>query len=240
MSKHNRLDRMQRAVQLAGFHYIACLKARPSNADHKLTFGKSTYDFMAIAAADSQELHSEFQGWAATSVLRDLVENFSIFLMEVYRDAVASAPSKSYTETPDRFERMGVEDQLATLSANFSIDTAWTSRLTGYNRARNCLAHRAGIVAAKDATDGDELVVRWLTGKVTLTGAPAVQEIEAQGPMSHLIRGQHVEGGGATMEVLDRERRFKIGTSLHLMPDELLEICQTIHIAAAAFDGIGR
>src|SRR4051794_39020192 len=93
----SRLNKMHSAVQLAGFHYIACLKASPTNADHKLTFGKSTFDFMSIASADSQQLHVEFQGWAASSVLRDLVEHFSIFLMEVYRDTVTVNTQASYT-----------------------------------------------------------------------------------------------------------------------------------------------
>lgn len=239
MGEPTRLDRFHTAVQLAGFHYIACLKAQPTKADHELTFGKSTYVFMSIAGQDDQYLHWEFQNWAATSVLRDLLEHFSVFLMEVYRDAVAANASHPFSRTVDDFERAGIETQLAMMSDNFSISPDWVSRLTGFNRARNSLAHRGGVVGAKDLTHGGELVLRWLTSSAVVNDGPITPTVEAQGPMSHLIRGQHISGEkAATMSVLDRERRFKVGEHLRLLPDELLEISQTFHIAAAALNAV--
>lgn len=239
MGEPSRLDRFHTAVQLAGFHYIACLKARPTKADHELTFGKSTYVFMSIASQEDRYLHWEFQNWAATSVLRDLLEHFSVFLMEVYKDAATANPNHPFTRTVDQFERVGIEAQLATLIDSFSISSDWVSRLTGFNRARNCLAHRNGLVGAKDLTNDVELVVRWLTSSAVVNDGPITPLVEAQGPMSHLIRGQHISGEKAvTISVLDRERRFKEGEQLRLLPDELLEICQTFHLAAVALNAV--
>jgi len=227
---------MHSAVQLAGFHYIACLKAVPTSADHSLAFGNSTYSFLSIATADSGVLRAEFQRWATSAVLRDLVEHFSVFLLAVYSDALAANPDTKFVPTPAQFERLGVEAQLAALAANFPVDNAWTSRLIAYNKARNCLAHRVGVVGLQDVTENDELVVRWLTAKVALHEGSIEKQIEARGPMAHLIQGEHVGGKAATIEVLDRERRFKIGSPISFMPDELLGICQTLHAAAAAYD----
>ena len=239
MGDPTRLDRFHTAVQLAGFHYIACLKARPTKADHELTSGKSTYVFMSIAEQEDRYLHWEFQNWAATSVLRDLLEHFSVFLMEVYQDAVVANPTHPFTKTVDQFERLGIEAQLATLIGSFSISSDWVSRLTGFNRARNCLAHRGGVVGAKDLTDGSELVVRWLASSAMVNEGPITPTVEAQGPMSHLIRGQHISGEkAATISVMDRERRFKVGDRLQLLPDELLEICQTFHLASVALNSV--
>ncbi|GGB12102.1 hypothetical protein GCM10011491_44960 [Brucella endophytica] len=234
------LDKMQSAIQLAAFHYIACLKAMPSNADHKLTIGKAEFHFENIRTADSRLLHGEFQRWAASAVLRDLVEHFSIFLMEVYRDAVMKAPGRTFAVTPSRFERRGIEDQLTILAAEFSVAPEWIILLTGYNRARNCLAHRAGIVDLPDATDGSELVVRWLVAKTALAEGPPSRLVDIQGPMGALVRGHHIHGvSAAIFELQDRENRVAVGSTLHFLPDEVLEICQTFQLVAAAFSEIG-
>jgi hypothetical protein len=232
------LAKMQRAIQLSGFHYIACLKARPSNADGELRMEGAHFSFAAISAASSRDLHIEFQAWAAVTVLRDLVEAFSIFLMEAYREAVSSSSRRTFAVTAEQFERRGIEDQLSILSTSFAIDPIWTSRLTGYNRARNCLAHRAGLVDQRDATDDDELVVRWLAPSAELTAGEPTPHVAVEGPFASLVRGEHVSGGAARIALEDREKRALIGTKLSFKPDEILEICSTFQLASAAFDTI--
>jgi hypothetical protein len=111
--------------------------------------------------------------------------------MEVYRDAVVSALGRTFSTTPSQFEKRGIEDQLTILSVEFSIAPEWITRLTGYNRTRNCLAHRVGGVGLQDA-----------------------------------------------IEVLDREKRVGVGSLLHFLPEEVLEICQTLQLASAAFGAI--
>ena len=232
------LDKMQSAIQLAGFHYIVCLKALPTNADHRLAIEKMEYVFDAIRRTDSRALYAEFQRWAAVVVLRDLIESFSVFLMEVYGDAVRANPDATYSVTVDQFERKGIEDQLGILSNKFAIDEAWITRLVGYNRARNCLAHRQGIVGSRDATDDRELVVRWLVSKTELTSGLVTPFVEAIGPMNSLIRAQHIHGGAVRLEVQDEEKRISVGSILHFLPTDILEICQTFHMAAAAFSAL--
>ena len=70
------LDKMQSAIQLSAFHYIVCLKALPTNADSTLAFEDTEFHFDSIRTADSNALHWEFQRWAASAVLRDIIENF--------------------------------------------------------------------------------------------------------------------------------------------------------------------
>lgn len=232
------LDKMQSAIQLAGFHYIVCLKALPTNADHRLTIEKMEYVFDAIRRTDSRALHSEFQRWAAMVVLRDLIESFSVFLVEVYANAIQENPGAAYSVTVDQFERRGIEDQLGILLNNFAIGEAWVTRLVGYNRARNCLAHRQGIVGPRDATNGRELVVRWLVSKTELTDGPVTSFVEAAGPMNSLIRAQHIHGGAVLLEVQDKEKRISVGSILHFLPTDILEICQTFQMAAAALSAL--
>ncbi|PYE30178.1 hypothetical protein C8J35_12318 [Rhizobium sp. PP-F2F-G38] len=234
------LDRMQSAIQLAAFHYIVCLKATPSNKDHTLATKDMEYYFENIRTADSRILHFEFQRWATGAVLRDLVEHFSIFLSDTYHTAVSNSLNRTFVVSPKQFQRRGIEGQLAILAAEFTVAPEWVSRLSGFNRARNCLAHRAGIVGGPDTTDGQEMVVRWLMPKTTITDDPPDQRIDVSGPMGTLVQAQHIDGDFATkVELQDREKRVRIGDDLHFNPDEIFEICQTFQLAAAAFSEMG-
>ncbi|HVV73882.1 MAG TPA: hypothetical protein VHI52_20675 [Verrucomicrobiae bacterium] len=236
--KFTPLDKIRSAIQLAGFHYVACLKAIPTNADHRLKIEKMEFVFEAISRTDSRTLRGEFQRWAGTVVLRDVVESFSTFLTEIYQSVAEANPAGSLSVKPSQFERKGIEDQLAVLASDFDIDPAWIMRLVGYNRARNCLAHRQGLVGSRDVTEGKELVVRWLASKVETTDGEATPYIEATGPMSSLIRGVHVHGKAALLEIYDKEKRIEEGSVLNFLPGDILEILQTFHTAAAAFDGL--
>jgi hypothetical protein len=232
---NNPLNKFNGTIQLTAFHYIACLKIVPTNDDSQLRIGDKDYCFQNIKSASQRDLHINFQTWAAICTLRDLIENFSIFLMEIYDMSIILNPNKSYSSTLSQFERCGIERQLEILSKDFSIDAAWTSRLTGYNRARNSMAHRAGIISTADITEGDELVVRWLNTTISLQDGEISSVLPAHGPMKDLIQGHHVSGQAASLSISDREKRIRLGSALHFSPDEVLEICQTFSIAAAAF-----
>ncbi|WP_132665673.1 MULTISPECIES: hypothetical protein [unclassified Rhizobium] len=91
-----------------------------------------------------------------------------------------------------------------------------------------------------DTTDGQEMVVRWLMPKTSIKDGPPDQRIDVSGPMGTLVQAQHIDGDFATrVELQDREKRVGIGNDLHFKPDEILEICQTFQLAAAAFSEIG-
>ncbi len=233
----NPLNRMQSAIQQAGFHYIVCLKAYVTNADYKVKIKNTEYSFDAVRRTDGGLLHAEFQHWAAKTVLRDLVESFSFFLTEIYRDAIAAKPEVGYSTTLARFERLGIEEQLTTLAKDFVIDERWIIRLVGYNRARNCLAHRHGVVGSRDATDGNDLVIRWLVTTIKLADVTIADSIDA-GIMNSLIHVQHVQGKPAKVEVTDKEKRARVGSRLSFLPTDILEICQTFQMAAAAFSNL--
>ncbi|OCJ48794.1 hypothetical protein A6U92_11820 [Agrobacterium rubi] len=225
---------MQSAIQLAAFRYIVCLKATPTNADHRLTIDNTDYVFDAIARTDSLRLHADFQRWASTVVIRDLIESFSIFLMEVYQDSIQANPTAKYSATADQFERQGLEGQLEILRKDFSIDPEWISRLVGFNRARNCLAHRQGIVGARDTIDGSYLVVRWLTTKPR-RNEKSESIIDIDGRMSALIQAKPTQGSGFGIVIDDREKRIPVGSVLSFHPTDILEICQTFQMVTAAF-----
>ncbi|NIK88335.1 hypothetical protein FHS83_001653 [Rhizomicrobium palustre] len=230
----NPVGKMQSEIQLAGFHYIVCMKTRPTNADCKLSLENVEYSFENISEQKNDTLHAEFQRWASSCVLRDLIESFSIFLMELYREALKIKPSRRYSTTLEKFERMGIEDQLDVISTDFQIDPRWAVRLAGYNKARNSLAHRQGIVGARDVTDGNELVIRWLVAKFELIEGQA-QSVVINSPMKGLVQAQHIEGAPARVEINDKEKRIPVGSAIHFSPADILEVCQTLQLATAAY-----
>jgi hypothetical protein len=234
-SRPNALSTMRSAIQLAGFRYIVCLKATPTTSDYQITLDKMTYAFEALRTVDIINLHADFQRWAAMAVLRDLIESFSIFMSEKYRECIEAAPAVTFSLTAQKFERCGIEEQLSIFLSDFIIDPEWTLRLTGFNRARNCLAHRQGIVGDADKNEDNELVVRWLAPCIELTRNAPTPEVVVEGPMNSLMRGRHLSGQGARIGVRDKEKRTPIGTVLSFQPADVLEICQTFQMAAAAF-----
>lgn len=233
------LDKMQSDIQLAAFRYIACLKATPTNKDFQIEFEDTIFSFDSIRGIETPRLHADFQRWASISTLRDLVENFSIFLALTFREVVSENSGFAYSCTIEAFERRGIEDQLKTLAFDFGVEDAWVSRLVGFNRARNCLAHRDGIVGLRDLTNGKELCVRWLTSKTFISSNNPSQTVQVDGPMGHLLAAQHLSGGKiANFGFFDKERLVALGRPLRFEPRDIMEICQTFQLAAAAFSCI--
>jgi hypothetical protein len=62
------LDKMQSAIQLAGFHYIVCLKALPTNADHRLTIEKMEYVFAERIAGHYIPSFNAGQPWSYSEI----------------------------------------------------------------------------------------------------------------------------------------------------------------------------
>jgi hypothetical protein len=98
---------------------------------------------------------------------------------------------------------------------------AW---LEGIVKARNCLAHRLGLVSLEDVRpngvaleqtrDSDTLKVVWLRPKVSIGGT----EIKSF---------PHEGGGDVKLEFVEYQREWKIGDQIEVTPQE----CQAIGIS---------
>jgi hypothetical protein len=232
------LHKMQNAVQLAGFHYITCLRAKTGSENSQLEIQGTPYVFEGIRQADSSQLHREFQEWAARAVLRDLIESFSIFLTEVYE--IAELGSATMSPSAVKFERLGIEEQADKIKLDFNIDGNWLFMFKGFNRARNCMAHRQGIVGAVDANAGEDLVVSWLTQNGSVRDGLVTQFSRPTGQFSELIRFQQT-GAQHTINIqVERtEKRIPIGSALVFEPLDILNICITFQTLASVFGRVG-
>jgi hypothetical protein len=232
------LNKMESAIQLAGFHYITSLKARAGNENCELNVKGNTYSFENIRTFDSSTLAWEYQCWAARCVLRDLVESFSSLLTAVYQ-TIESKSSKRLSTSGIKFEKLGVEDQSKEFKANFNIDDRWFVMFDGLNRARNSLSHRQGIVSLRDVNNNGALSVSWLKTNWSIADRVPTQFVDAAGQYTGLIRGEQLAGSKAIdICIIQTEKRFNIGNTLVFEPADILQICSTFTTLASVFSRV--
>ncbi len=183
-----------------------------------------------------EHLKTEFQKWVILSGLRDLIETFAIYLDRVHRVGLLITVNTGNMKPEEAksferaFERKGIEDKLKTLKNRFGIETPKGKYLVSINKARNCLAHRRGIVAPLDTDPSGVLRVIWWAIDLFAETAEG-QEISLMPP---LPRGgvRLDEGGQVKMRFVDREREFHLGEVLELTTRDLAEICFLVTLAA--------
>lgn len=229
------LDKLHSAVQLAAFHYIVCLKAEPNNEDNSLKIGNRQFIFQNIKETEERLLHVDFQRWATASVLRDLIESFSIFLFDVYRRVAQVNPRDICSTSSCKFESLGIEDQLTIFSRDFAIDPRWIDTFVGYNKLRNCLAHRQGKVAERDCQDGKSLMVKWIAIDARFSDSIVdTPKSEDNGFMKHLIVSQPIGENTVAFSTQMKQKHFALGSVLNFHPEEIFEILYTFQLGASA------
>lgn len=224
------------AIQLAGFMAISAVRLEPDVRNSELTIGQNTYSFLSIPSVPLPILKRELVRLSFAAVLRDSIEQFSIYLHRLYENIEAEAVGQGLPMDSQAFERLGIAQQLKTLERAFGVDSAWGLRLEGFNKLRNCLAHRGGKVGPQDLTDGQALVVSWIAAGVDFSTGPAPSS-----SMDHLFDFK-LEAGrtDARTYVSDRTKAIALGSMIVLEPRDIMEILQTFHVAGAAFSTLAR
>lgn len=115
------------------------------------------------------------------------------------------------------------------MAERFGVGPGYPEALTSINQARNCLAHRRGVVGSEDCNDGDELLLRWWPIQFyskTPDGKKEVVEL--------LLTEPAVGPSGASLYIGRGEqiRRFPRKTVVKLSPKELHEICLFVKFSA--------
>ena len=111
----------------------------------------------------------EFEVWVIANGLRELVEGYSTFLRNAHSAAfIVSSPGGKvsygdHQSASAAFERRNVAEQSTELCQMLGIENAYEKMFESFRRARNCLAHRNGVVGPVDvgSVEGDSLEIRW-------------------------------------------------------------------------------
>jgi hypothetical protein len=129
-----------------------------------------------------------------------------------------------------RFHKLSLPDKLRSFSKKFDIrlQPELEVHLLSANAARNCLAHRGGIVGLADVGNAPEqaLVVSWRRLRTLF--------IDAHGVESDLIFGVPTSGPGTIgVRIEDRMKSFAIGTRVTFDAAEFKEIAFSMTLLAA-------
>ncbi len=171
-----------------------------------------------------------FELWIIANGLRELIESFSVFLSAIYHaclivdTAKGGISSQTMQSRKIDFDQKGVGGQLNKLAADYEITCPFADHFDSLTRARNCYAHRLGVVGPRDCNGGDTLILKWRAPEFLImdnAGKEIVVSFDFQEPF-------HVEAGGTVgIRVVDKEKVFQRGTPIAIDQTELLEICLT-------------
>lgn len=186
-----------------------------------------------------EELRSAKRGlaiWVLGCALRDLVESFERILEPVYyfgtfgRSKLKEIPFEDVETLKERFDKGGLDLKIVRLRKHLGIDVQYAEEFASLNKVRNCLTHRGGMVQKWDcdSLEAPYLTVKWLgfDPKIELPDGERVT----------VVPGMNVASGGTLLiEVVQRTRRFNLGTSLDFQAHELSELLFMFSEASRVF-----
>lgn len=179
---------------------------------------------------DEERAHvaAEFGKWVRTNGMRELIETFSIFLHRLYVPMFVMRGGRDLEgeklPAPDRFERMGIADQVDAFAMTVAVSEADRRMLASLNQARNCFAHRQGRIGERDVDPATgTFCVRWIAF-----------QLELAEPNGNIVAGDAMfgrvfeNGGMAQLRVVERDKTFALNDELVLEKGELKEICFSV------------
>lgn len=150
-------------IQLSAFRYITCMNSEISHSNSSIKIEDIDYVIQNINSIDLSVLNFQFQNWAALTVVRDLVDAFSYCLLCSYRKGLKNGTLSASRIEIDNFAKYGIDVQFKILAEKIDIDPWWCSTIDGFNKTRNCLSHRQGIISKRDFNRESSLEVNWIS-----------------------------------------------------------------------------
>ncbi|MEQ8393494.1 MAG: hypothetical protein RIB30_21100 [Thalassospira sp.] len=135
----------------ASTHQPAISHNLTNNSGIHIQFTKET-----LTDDETKHVNEEFGKWIISNGLRELLETFSIFLLNLYIAVYLLADQKtkdSIKITPKKFEKLGISQQLIIISEIIEVNDDDLNIINSLNQLRNCYAHRNGRVGAKDLNE---------------------------------------------------------------------------------------
>lgn len=196
------------------------------------------------------EIKREFATWIQAGGFRELCESLEQYLTAIYRAGSyvrASHGGKiqpgATVGVPKNFLHRGIRMKLEMLRGDFGIAPQYPEHLSSFWDARNCFAHRRGIVGVEDVAADGILRVKWLGIEMLFMGHDGAERLIGVG-FEPFNTGA---GGDVGIRLAERVREFRLGEKLALSPHDLNEICwsclrasdQVVHSLLAFADAQG-
>lgn len=179
-----------------------------------------------------RELAEEFARWVVANAFRELAESFAVFLTELYSGiyVLQNEPVKYavHRRAVANFAREGVSRQLEIVSEMLDLPSTFAATFSSMNQARNCMAHRRGIVGVPDIdTDTGVFTMRWRAMAAVLDDGRDISSAFRGGEPVLIEEEQSL-----SMKMVDREKSFARGEQIRLDRHDLSEFCFAVQLAA--------
>jgi hypothetical protein len=184
----------------------------------------------------SAHFMEEFTYWIIGNALRELVDAFSAFLIEcrpvLHIMATKQIAEDGLSKLKATIENKNICQQYEEIQELVGLDPLYAEMFETFRQARNCLAHRRGVVAQRDVnTDNQYFKLRWCFMGIYL------QDLESG--IEQLIDHDAInvgvkvgKGGGTVVSRLTwKEKKFSIGSQIKLNQHNLAQICFGVHLA---------
>lgn len=183
-----------------------------------------------------QAYKQEYANWIIACGFRELTETFAVFLDAIHSVCLAILVRSQHEYSRGKlqslsrgFSQRGIRGKLEQLKAQFGITPEAPECLSSISQARNCLAHRRGVVGREDCDGADSMCVRWRRLEAFYEhpeGVAHVIEFPISDPPIILP-----EGVGLNMRYAEATRSFPVGTRLVFDAKALHEICVFVNLS---------
>ena len=181
-----------------------------------------------------EEAKTDFPSWILACGFRDAVEDVSSYLEDSRSvlAALAFGPKPNIPEAQfrdaisregtqgDAFRKANFPAKISMLQKSFDLAVDLAPEVLSINRARACLVHRAGFVAAADCDSDDVLRLLWR--------APVLLRRDSKGEHPLIPNEVVEEESQIVLRVDAKSRTLKIGDLVRMDAQEFMEVCFTI------------
>lgn len=183
----------------------------------------------SVPEEELREMKSEFRLWVEACGFRELIETFGAYVDAMFRvcllfqGAKEQMPFPAFKATNASFHKEGFPRKLDILRERFNVASQSANCLVSINSARNCLAHRRGVVGQADLRGVVEgLRVSWIGPDMFLQKPDGSEQSLNEIPPEGIAT---LEGGTVSMRFIQRDRVFKLREKIALSTRDLAEIC---------------
>jgi hypothetical protein len=169
------------------------------------------------------------------NALNELVVAFSIFLTGC-RPWLRIMETKQLNKNEleqlrATIEKKSIRQQYEEIRELIGLDPVYAEMFETFRKARNCLAHRRGVVTQRDVnTDDGHFKLRWcFFGSFLRSPDGTEQLIDNETIAKGVVAGP--DGGEIVMHLTWKEKMFPVGTQIRLTRHDLGEICFGVHLA---------
>jgi hypothetical protein len=190
-----------------------------------------------VLPATAAHFNEEFTYWVMGNALRELVDAFSTFLIRC-RPYLRIMETKQINnneldELSAAIESKNISQQYEEIQELVHLEPIYAEMFETFRQARNCLAHRRGVVAERDVNTNDgQFRLRWCFMGIFLREPDGTEQL-----IDNDTIGQGMTAGGDGGLIVGhltwKERKFPVGTQIRLTRHDLGEICFGVYVATS-------